>query len=125
MAQQNLSDADTGPVAKSKIQGNFDELYAAVDVAVVTVSASRDVTASDTGKMLKATTALTLTIPAGLSPAPSFIGMPPSSGDLTISVSGGATVNGGATSLTRALSVNPAGVAVINSSGDAYGVSGA
>lgn len=27
MAQQNLSDADTGPTAKGKIQGNFDELY--------------------------------------------------------------------------------------------------
>jgi hypothetical protein len=28
MAQQNLSDADTGPQAKTKIQANFDELYA-------------------------------------------------------------------------------------------------
>ncbi len=30
MAQQNLQDTDTGPVAKDKIQGNFTELYAGV-----------------------------------------------------------------------------------------------
>jgi len=33
MAQQNLQDTDTGPVAKGKIQGNFDELYTPVTQA--------------------------------------------------------------------------------------------
>lgn len=86
------------------------------------LSSNRTITALDEGKVFECTTALTITIPVGLSPRPDFIVIPPSSGNVTISAGVGATVNG---SGTRSLASNPAGVAVvayINT--DAYGVSG-
>lgn len=91
----------------------------------VTVSASRAVTAADNGGTLICTTAVTLTIPAGLSPMPSFSVVPPATGVATIAVSGGATTNGATTALDRGRTINPAGfVVTAYPETDAYGVSG-
>lgn len=87
---------------------------------------SRGITASDNGKTLAPTGALTYTIPAGLSPAPSFTVDCPASGTITIARSGGATLNGAGTSLTRTRASNPVGFVVLaHVETDSYGVSGA
>ncbi len=90
------------------------------------VTGSRALTASDDGTLLECSTALTLTIHAGLSPNPSIVVIPPASGVLTIAVSGGATVNGGTASITRSRAQNPAGVVIqpYNAS-NTYAASGA
>ena len=86
---------------------------------------SRVITAADNGRLLAPTTALTYTIPAGLSPAPSFSLDSPAAGAVTIAVSGGATINGAATSLSRTRISNLVGfVVVAHNDTDAYGVSG-
>lgn len=91
----------------------------------VTVSADRTIAASDDGKVFNLTVAATLTIPASLSPRPSFIVNPPASGNVSIAVSGGANINGATTTLTRARSANVAGFAVVAyAESDGYGVSG-
>ena len=92
----------------------------------VTLSGAYQVTALDDGKVFTCTAALTITIPAALSPRPSFIVNPPSSGNVSIAVSGGAQVNGATTTLTRARTANVAGFAVVPyAESDGYGVSGA
>lgn len=92
---------------------------------IVVLSADRVITAADDGTVFQCTTALTITIPAGLSTQPSFVADPPATGNLTIAVSGGAQINGGTSSLTRARSSNPAGVAVTaHNESNQYGVSG-
>ena len=91
----------------------------------VTLSASRTLTAADDQVQFTCTTALTITIPASLSPRPSFIVNPPASGNVSIAVSGGANINGATTTLTRARSANVAGFAVVPyAESDGYGVSG-
>jgi hypothetical protein len=91
---------------------------------VVDVSSSRSVTAADDGKMLRATTAITLTWPSGLSPQPNILVMPPASGSVSLAASG-TTLNAASTTLTRSRAANPAGVAVMSQGANAYGVSGA
>jgi hypothetical protein len=93
--------------------------------AGVAVSASRNITAADNGMFLKPTGTMTLTIPAGLTPMPSFSVDCPASGTVTIAVSGGATLNGATSSLTRTRAANPVGFVVLAHELDAYGVSGA
>ena len=91
----------------------------------IIVSADRTIAASDDGKVFSLTVAATLTIPANLSPRPSFIVNPPASGNVSIAVSGGANINGATTTLTRARSANVAGFAVVPyAESDGYGVSG-
>lgn len=93
---------------------------------VVPVTASFTVAATDDGKVFAFTTAATATIPAGLSPRPNFIVIPPPSGNASIAVSGGAQVNGATATLTRSRASNFAGVAVVPySDSDGYGVNGA
>lgn len=88
--------------------------------------ASRNITADDNAKFLAPTGTLTYTIPAGLSPMPSFTVDCPASGTISIAKSGAATLNGAATTLTRTRSSNPVGFVVLaHSDTDAYGVSGA
>ena len=84
-------------------------------------------TADDDGKRFQATTAITLTIPAGLSPRPELTVLPPPTGNLTLAFSGGATGNGAATSITRTRAANPAGIVITPYPDvtDGYGVSGA
>lgn len=91
----------------------------------IPVSASFVVTAEDDGKIFDCTTALTVTYPLGLTPRPNIAYIPPPSGNLSIAVSGGATLNGATATLTRTRLSNPAGVGVVAySESDGYGVSG-
>jgi hypothetical protein len=68
---------------------------------VINITASRAVTDADDGKTLIFTGAFTLTIGVGLKVGFGFAAKPPGSGNATIAFSGGATGNGGATSITR------------------------
>ena len=89
------------------------------------LSGAKTISAIDNGRVFECTTALTITIPASLSPRPSFVVIPPSSGNVSIAVSGGANINGATTTLTRSRASNPAGIAIISySESDGYGVSG-
>ena len=93
--------------------------------AVVSISTATLITAADDGRTFNCTTALTITIPANLSPRPNFIVNPPPTGNASIAVSGGANINGAITTLTRARSANVAGFAVVPyAESDGYGVSG-
>lgn len=89
------------------------------------VASSRDITADDNGKFLTPTGTLTLTIPAGLSPMPSFTVDCPASGTVSIARSTTATLNGAGATLTRTRANNPVGFVVLAHESDAYGVSGA
>lgn len=89
------------------------------------VASSRDITADDNGKFLTPTGTLTLTIPAGLDPMPSFTVDCPASGTVSIARSTTATINGAGTTLTRTRANNPVGFVVLAHESDAYGVSGA
>ena len=91
----------------------------------LTLSGNYTVTSADDRKTYTCNSALTITIPANLSPRPSFIVNPPASGNVSIAVSGGANINGATTTLTRARSANAAGFAVVPyAESDGYGVSG-
>lgn len=91
----------------------------------IPISASRTVIAEDDGLVFACTTALTITIPAALSPRPNIAVIPPASGNVSIAVSGGAQINGATTTLTRARAGNPAGFVIQPySEADGYGVSG-
>ncbi len=89
------------------------------------VASSRDITAADNGKFLTPTGTLTLTLPAGLSPMPSFTVDCPASGTVSIARGTTATINGAGTTLTRTRANNPVGFVVLAHESDAYGVSGA
>ena len=93
--------------------------------AVVSISTDTLITAADDARTFNCTTALTITIPANLSPRPSFIVNPPASGNVSIAVSGGANINGATTTLTRARTANVAGFVVVPyAESDGYGVNG-
>lgn len=93
--------------------------------APASLSTAYQLTAADDGRVYNVTTALTVTIPAGLSPRPAVVFIPPPSGNLSIAVSGGANINGATTTLTRSRSSNPSGVVVQPyTESDGYGVSG-
>lgn len=100
-------------------------LTSLVSGAVISDSTSRQITVADNAQSLRPTGAITYTIPAGLSPMPSFTVDCPAVGTISIAVSGGATVNGAATTLTRARATNPVGFVVLaHAETDGYGVSG-
>ena len=84
----------------------------ATDGTTESLSADRTITASDDQTTFTCTTALNISTPAGLTPAPSYIAWPPSSGNLTLTPTGGATFNGSASALTRTLANNRNGVLV-------------
>ena len=89
------------------------------------LSGPRTITADDDQKQFTCTTALIITIPASLSPRPSFVVNPPATGAASIAVSGGAQINGATTTLTRSRANNPAGfVVTAYAESDGYGVSG-
>jgi len=85
---------------------------------------SRSITAADDGYLLRCTAEITLTWPAGLSPNPTVIVLPPGDGAVTLACSGGATLNGDTGAIDRYRAVNQAGVAIVAAGSDAYGVSG-
>lgn len=67
---------------------------------------------------------LTIIVPAGLSPRPSVIIVPPPTGVTSIASSGGALLNGATVTITRDRTSNPAGTAIIAyRDSDGYGVS--
>jgi hypothetical protein len=98
----------------------------AVSGAGIAVAASREITADDSGAWLLPVAGVTLTIPAGLNPMPSFTVDCPAAGAVSIARSGAATINGAGTVLTRTRAANPVGFVVLaHADADAYGVSGA
>jgi hypothetical protein len=91
----------------------------------VTVSSSRNITAADDRCILRCAAGITLTIPTGLSPNPRFI-VEFESGTISVATSGGVTINGATTTLTRTIANNQAGFAVVpRATANTYGVSGA
>lgn len=134
-ADQILFDADGNavgiqPAASSSppVLGFNPTKHAAIDSLVsgdrTPVASSRAITADDNGKFLTPTGTLTLTIPAGLDPMPSFTVDCPASGTVSIARSTTATINGAGTTLTRTRANNPVGFVVLAHESDAYGVSG-
>lgn len=129
----------TGPALVGRVagtQGDASEITLGTGLALSggvlsssatssTVSTSFTLTAADDGKVINCTTALTITIPAALSPRPNIAVIPPASGNVSIAVTGGAQINGATTTLTRARAGNPAGFVIQPySESDGYGVSG-
>jgi hypothetical protein len=91
--------------------------------AGIPVAISFSLTSADDGKVFACTAALTITIPATLSPRPSVIVIPPPSGNVSIAVSGGAQLNGATTTLTFSRANSPAGIEVTPyAEYDGYGV---
>lgn len=102
-----------------------EQLDALVSGDRIADATSRSITSEDNAKFLAPTGSLTYTIPAGLDPMPSFTVDCPVSGTVSIARSGGATLNGAGTTLTRTRASNPVGFVVLAHESDAYGVSGA
>lgn len=92
----------------------------------VSLSASRTIAAADDSTTFNCTTALPIVFPNGLSPKPSVIAVPPATGNLTLTPTGGATLNGSASSITRTFANNRLGVAITPNPYDVndYSVSG-
>lgn len=114
-----INDARTGLV----VDGVTYPLSGAAATATP-LSAPLTVSSADDGKVYESTTAVTVTIPQNLSPKPVVVFIP-KGGTITVAVTGAATINGAATSLTRTLANNPAGFVVqpyLDANG--YGVSG-
>lgn len=128
----NLHDQDTGELVgyRNPVTGKQEDLNAPALQALVSGdrtadTASRTITAEDNGKFLAPTQTLTYTIPEGLAPMPSFTVDCPASGTISIARSGGATLNGAGTTLTRTRANNPVGFVVLaHSEADSYGISG-
>jgi hypothetical protein len=90
------------------------------------LSANKTIAATDNGKVFQCTVALNITIPAGLTPMPTFVVLPPSSGDVSVVSSGGTLLNGATDTLTRGRASNRAGFVVqAYPEANSYGVSGA
>lgn len=124
--QYELTDAADNRVAQSFSVAETFSIRSLVSGDRIADATSRDITAADNAKFLAPTGALTYTIPAGLSPMPSFTVDCPASGAISIARSGGATLNGVGTTLTRTRANNPVGFVVLaHTDADAYGVSGA
>ena len=135
-ADQVLFDADGNAVgiqaagsSSQPVLGFNPTKHAAIDSLVsgdrIADATSRSITSEDNAKFLAPTGSLTYTIPAGLDPMPSFTVDCPASGTVSIARSGGATLNGAGTTLTRTRASNPVGFVVLAHESDAYGVSGA
>jgi hypothetical protein len=90
---------------------------------VVSVAASRAITAQDNGAVLECTAVgVTLTVPAGLPAGFAVLAIP--SGTTTIASSGGALLNGATASLTRSAAANAAFSILPRSAADSYVVTG-
>jgi len=112
---------DVSSIPADKVQA----ILGLVSGARIADAVSREITAADNGQALAPTGALTYTIPAGLSPMPSFTVDCPAAGTISIARSGAATINGAGTTLTRTRASNPVGFVVLaHVDVDAYGVSG-
>lgn len=89
----------------------------------VVVGASRDATEDDNGKTLVFSGAYTVTIQPGMSTGFGFAAKPPASGNASIARITGVTLNGGTSTITRALASNIL-FAVVQDAADSYSVTG-
>ena len=104
---------------------------APVSGAGVADSANVTLAASDDGSSRIPNGTLTYTVNAAtawdLTPAPAGVLIYlPASGTISVAVSGGPTLNGGTTTLTRTLAANPSGVVALSriQGSNAYGLTG-
>lgn len=95
----------------------------AVPMVPVVVSASRDATEEDNGKLLVFGGAYTVTVPKGMSAGFGFAAKPPASGNASIARATDVTLNGGTSTLTRALASNIV-FSVVQDAADSYSVTG-
>lgn len=90
------------------------------------LSGTYTLTAADDGRQFWCTAATTVTIAGGLTPRPSVVIDCPPAGNLTVVVSGGASINGGTVNINRTRAGNPGGVLIqAHADSDSYGVTGA
>lgn len=83
------------------------------------------VQASDDGTLFWSTTNVTVTLPAGLSPAPVLLFAPPATGSITVTPSGGAQIAGSTNPYAINRTTNPSGVCAVSpypDSANQYGV---
>lgn len=125
-----VNDSSTiGPFATGDILV-VTAIRGSVDYAIAygdgnTLSANYTVNAFDDGRAFSCIAALTISIPDGLSPRPTFTAVPPPSGNLSIAMLGAETLNGALTTLTRTRANNPCGIVVAGYRDSAsYGASG-
>lgn len=118
----NASANDDGSLSSAEVF----RIRGVVSGARILDAVSRNITAADNGASLAPAGTITYTIPAGLDPMPSFTVDCPAVGVVSIASSGGATINGAVSTLTRARTANPVGFVVLSHvEPNAYGVSGA
>lgn len=100
--------------------------YAVVFGNATTLSGNYTLRAADDQRSFDCTTALTISIPDGLSPRPTITVVPPPTGNLSFSMLGAETLNGATTTLTRARAANIGGVVLAGyKDAAAYGLTGA
>jgi len=121
---RNIGPFSTGDVLSvTAVGANVD--YVTLVGDATTLSGNYTLKASDDGQSFKCLSALTISIPDGLSPRPTITAIPPPSGNLSIAMLGSETVNGATTTLTRTRANNPAGIALAGyKDAAAYGLSG-
>lgn len=90
----------------------------------VSVSASRNLTSADEGLTLDCSTALTLTLTAGLA-LKSVTIIPPDTGNVSIASAGGVLLNGAVSTIARGATLNAVVAIVGRATTDAYKVTGA
>ena len=96
-------------------------LATALNPTPVSISAMTALAATDNGKVYSCSTAFSTNVPDGLTPRPSSVFFPPATGNLTLTPTGGATINGSASPVTRAFTgSNKLGVALIPNPYDAH-----
>jgi hypothetical protein len=89
-----------------------------------TLTSDYTLTASDDNTIFSATTAITVTVPAGLSPMPSCVFLPPATGSITLHPTGGTLLSGSSSDVAFSIVSNPAGAGLVPLYGqtDKYGV---
>lgn len=85
----------------------------AIAIPKLTLTGAYTLTPFDDGVQFLCSTDLSVTTPTGLgSLSPTAVVVPPLSGNLTVVPTGGTTINGAASSVTRDFLTNPLGVAI-------------
>lgn len=122
---RTLGPFGTGDVmAISAVRGNVD--YSILQGNARTLAGNYTLQATDDQQSFDCASALTISIPDGLSPRPTITVTPPPTGNVSFAMLGAETLNGALTTLTRARSANVGGV-VLKGYTDAatYGLTGA
>jgi hypothetical protein len=132
-----LGPNDDASSAPAVIHGNVRERMVLADPATgapidllkglksTTLSGPYTLSVDDNFRDFICTVPLTVTVPAGLVPTPTCTFDCPPTGNLSFASSGGTTINGTASTLTRTRDDNPAGVALRgHHDADTYGLSG-